>query len=438
MHHKGAQRCVVLAVIASYVALVLQGCGGGSDDPSPPLPSHTFKLNPIEVRGQHLFDSVTHKPFFAVGIAFPDSLPPDDPKPWVSVLQRIADLGNKVNMVRLYEVPRCIWNDLRGSCFYEFMVEADKRGIYVVFPGTGSLSGYIPRDGWQTAQECYQNGEVLNMGRGIVQRASYPNTLAIVIGNEFFMKKDDFRAASVFKAYARDMKAYMNMCNVDEKSPSKGKMRQIPLMYADRDLGDELTTETMTYLKCGAANISVDIYGLNIERWCKANETTAYDGIHKAVEDAKLPGTFMFSEMGCPQNLVTSAPDGQSCRVCAQGTCCPRSWSQVPIFFKNFKMFDGFSAYAYWNSGAFNFNMLDGKSGSATLYPDGEFFFKMTNSIEGADREIVEIQHPVCATMVNGADVLPIDDIQPYEVDKYPASTCPSSTHMSRSSVTYM
>jgi len=268
------------------------------------------------------------------------------------------------------------------------------------------------------------------MGRGIVQRTHYNNTLAIVIGNEFFMGAHTFTAASVFKAYARDIKAYMKMCNEDHNSPSRGHMRQIPIMYAARDFGDVINKEVMSYLKCGSASISIDIYGLNVERWCSPTEEHAYDGVHKMVEDADLPGAFMFSEMGCPQNLVSDPPEGQTCRTA--GTlehCCPRNWNQVPDFFTKFTMFSGFSAYALWNNGALNFNMADTKFGEP-LYYDGLNFFNQTMKVTRADRPITSGSYPFCAAQLNKQDVLPLDSIQAYDEDKYPANECTSHKHV--------
>lgn len=448
---------VVLVPVAFFVAAVLHGCGNvpgptpapsttpkptttpGSTPaptnttttPTPPPKPHEFNLNPIEVRGQHLYDSVTQKPFFATGIAFPNKLPDDDIKVWIEILQRIKKQGKNINMIRLYEVPSCIWKDMHGWCFRDFMKEADRLGIYVLVPGSGAVSGYIPRSGWTTAQECYEQGEVLNMGRGIVQRLSYPNTLAIMIGNEFFAEPTTFRAASVFKAYARDLKKYMSTCNEDKTSPSYGKMRQIPLMYAARDIGDIQNGDLMKYLKCGSTDVSIDIFGLNVERWCDPDRTTDYDSIAKVVKDANLPGTFMFSEMGCPQSLVARAPAGQSCHAQPNfPKCCPRNWNQVPKFFEMFQMFDGFSAYAYWNDGAVNFNMFDGKLGNAKVFQDGLNFFAQTDRINTAavERPITHGKTPVCASKLHTVEVLPYEAIKSYHDDKFPPSQCPFPT----------
>merc|ERR1712167_552885 len=112
--------------------------------------------------------------------------------------------------------------------------------------------------------------------------------------------------------------------------------------------------------------MGIDIFGLNVERWCDPDRTTDYDSIAKVVKDANLPGTFMFSEMGCPQSLVVRAPAGQSCHAFPNfPKCCPCNWNQVPKFFEMFQMFDG-------------------KLGNAKVFQDGLNFFAQTDRINTA------------------------------------------------------
>merc|ERR1712183_554497 len=111
----------------------------------------------------------------------------------------------------------------------------------------------------QNADECYKKGGVLGWGQKIVQRFHYPNTLAIVIGNEFDMQMRPFMPT--LKAYARDLKSHMRMCDSHPESPTRGSMRQIPLLYASSDdAGDVFVRTKMTYMFCGSSNVSVDIF----------------------------------------------------------------------------------------------------------------------------------------------------------------------------------
>merc|ERR1712232_1253259 len=155
--------------------------------------------------------------------------------------------------------------------------------------------------------------------------------------------------------------------------------------------------------------------------------------LHKMVENASVPGVFLFSEMGCPQSNVKSAPEGQTCRTDNCGpklTCCPRNWAQVPDFFTYLTRFDGFSAYAFWNDGALNFNMVDTKFGNGMLYDDGKNFFDSAKNVKKAARPVSTAKYPTCATVVNKQDVFSLDDIKSYDDASYPAKECPSSKHM--------
>jgi hypothetical protein len=169
-------------------------------------------LNPIEVKGQFLFDSVTGKPFYARGIGMPNLK--EDIDEWVAVLKRIRKESSIANVVRLYELPNCFAD--KPSCMKPFMEAADDLGFYVLVPGTGTMWGYIPRKckGHETGTEtccttsddCYSKGGVLGWGQNIVQAFNYPNTLAVVIGNELEQQTPEF--VPVIRAYARDMKKY--------------------------------------------------------------------------------------------------------------------------------------------------------------------------------------------------------------------------------------
>lgn len=368
--------CLGFAAVAA--ALGLQGCGRAGETPSPaPSPSSGgWKSHPVKVQGQHLYDSVTGAPFYARGIAFP--LLGEDVSEYVKTLQRITGLSKDINMVRLYGYPKCA---LISDCFLPFMRKADSLGIYVLVAGTGVSSGYLPvKDCGGTADSCYRMGKVLEYGKSVIKHFSYPNTLAIVVGNELNCAP----TFSVLKAYARDLKSHMAMCDSNSASPSKGRMRRIPLIYASSDdAGDPRDQEKADYLFCGNSSVSVDIFGLNIERWCDAKTHTAYDSLNKWVGEKKYPGAFLLTEMGCKK---AAFPDGS------------RDWAQVRGFFSNFRALSGFSAYAYWNEGAPDWNMFDSGSSTANEYQDGKNFFSAVDNYgevpAGSEAEPVV---PVCA-----------------------------------------
>mmetsp|Transcript_124341 Transcript_124341/g.398149 ORF Transcript_124341/g.398149 Transcript_124341/m.398149 type:complete len:261 (+) Transcript_124341:209-991(+) len=194
----GSARAAIFFAIAAFVlATSLQGCGNKpaptptpTPPPSPPTTTTTtttttasseWTLPPIEVKGSHLYDSKTGKEFRAKGIGMPNS--GEDVKEWIAVLQRIKSIASSLNVVRLYELPTCA---LVSDCFKGFMLEADKLGVYVLAPGTGTTWGWLPGSASActpaTADGCYKAGAVLGWGQTIIQRFNYPNTLAIVMG----------------------------------------------------------------------------------------------------------------------------------------------------------------------------------------------------------------------------------------------------------------
>jgi len=372
-----------------------------------------WNLNPIAVRGQHLYDSVTGKQFHGRGIAFPD-VQSEDASEWVKVLKHIKGLSPHINLVRIYRPPDCA---LSSDCFAPFMQAADQMGVYVVVPGTGIAWGYLPTEPADfggddaTADKCYKKGNVLGFGQSIVQRFNYPNTLAIVIGNEFVQKHHMWPFISVLKAYVRDLKSYMAMCDSDAESPTKGAMRQIPLMFASSDdLGDPAVKQKADYMFCNDTSVSVDIFGLNVERWCNDEfGPNAYKGISDWVGDKAYPGAFMFSEMGCSKFPY-------------KGT---RSWAQLENFFTRFPSVDSFVGYAYY--GNKNFNMVAGRGVNDEVLQDGKNFFDGLEKL-GAE-PTVESVPPVrrtCATTFFGKDIWGLDTVHWYDTGRtsWPAQ-CP-------------
>jgi len=315
---------------------------------------------------------------------------------WIAVLHRIKIESPKINVVRLYTVPDCTF---KGSCVEAFMRAADKLGIYIIAPGTGTVWGWLPGPGaCSKSDECYMVGGVLGWGIQIVQKFSYPNTLAIAIGNEFDMQMTQFMP--VLKAYARDLKKYMEMCNTEEDSPSKGIMRRIPLLYANSDdRGDQVVRQKMDYMFCGDRSDSIDIFGLNIERYCDKNGPRIYKDVSDWVGKARYPGAFVFSEDGCTK----SAFKGHV-----------RDWSQVPGFFQNFSAVDGYMAYAYFGNP--DFDMFDGPSATAAINEDGRNFFRAVNA-SGVEpqREMVDPIVPECPTSILGKVFDSVETVKWYD-----------------------
>merc|ERR1712007_48311 len=303
-------------------------------------------------------------------------------------------------------VPDCPFN---ANCFERFMKEADALGIYVVVPGTGTTWGWLPAPGTcKTADECYKAGGVLGWGQEIIQSFNYPNTLAIVIGNEYDMQNPQFMP--VLKGYARDLKSYMQMCNTNKDSPTLGRMRNIPLLYASSDdRGDAGVKPKMDYLFCAGNQVSIDIFGLNIERYCNDAGPAIYKEVSDWVAEAKYPGAFLFSEDGCTKKAYPKEP---------------RDWSSVPGFFKNYEAMDGYIAYAYYGNP--DFDMFDGPKADAKMFADGSNFFRNVNK-SGDDlpeRTTFPPVVPTCASTLLGHDLESIDSVKWY--DTGPTGWAPS------------
>jgi hypothetical protein len=200
----------------------------------------------------------------------------------------------------------------------------------------------------------------------IVNNFNYPNTLAIVLANEV---EQNMGSMPALKAYARDLKLWMQTCNTHDESPSKGKMRQIPLMYAASD--NAQVYEQAAYLFCENKDVSIDIYGLNVERWCGKPESTqdsngkkTYDDINQKVKEGNWNGAFLHSEEGGPTNAYYG----------------PRTWSQLKDFASDWPYINGYFAYAYFGPNP-DFNMFDGPKADANEFPDGKTFFKQLSEV---------------------------------------------------------
>lgn len=168
----------------------------------------------------------------------------------------------------------------------------------------------------------------------------------------------------------------------------------------------------------------MDLFGLNVERWCDPNHDIAYDPIQDWVSAGNFPGAFVFTEMGCAKD---------------DGYKGARDWAQVPNFFSKFSAFDGFSAYAYWNAGAPNFNMLDGKGANATVYADGTNFFTAMKS-PGERKQSSEAQaHPKCPTQIGVTGQMAtlelLENVHIYNESNFPADGCPSLASASATSI---
>mmetsp|Transcript_38977 Transcript_38977/g.61699 ORF Transcript_38977/g.61699 Transcript_38977/m.61699 type:complete len:481 (+) Transcript_38977:72-1514(+) len=368
-----------------------------STAPSPtPSPSGDWKLEPIALQGSHLYGSRSGKQFFAKGFAFPN-VQSSSVDAWIEMLEKIHELGPNINAVRIYELPSCaglMAADQPGFCsFKPFMQKADSFGIYVLLPASGTVWGWFPglpaackppltNSAGDDLNGCYDAsaGGILGFGRQMVNNFNFPNVLAFVLANEV---EQNFQAFPVVKAYARDMKEHMKLCNTNKESPTFGKMRQIPLAYAATDIGNADIMQLTDYLLCDSKDVSLDMMGINIERWTNDPGGHAqYKALSDAVGKKKWPAAWMHTEEGGPDH------DHKS-----------RTWHQLKDFFANYSHVDGYYAYA-WNSANHDFDMFDSTDVNASMYPDGKAFFDAISK-SGADpatTKPAETTTPDCAS----------------------------------------
>jgi len=307
--------------------------------PNPPTPiPETFKaVNPIIVRGNFLYDSVTGDRFFAKGVAYnprnehydksfgpsvkvegwvdhcvaghpkggewsytEDVIADEHEDVWSVDLEAIADLG--ANTVRLYNV-----NPQNNHS--KFMEKALSLGIYVIVPLNGKDWGYLPAfaspDCYTQEIEGYGNVGVnaFSFAKQVVQEFSrYNNTLLFTVANELAQNdKNGWAAFPCVKALTRDVHKYQAECGQT--------MRRIPLIYSDVDMGAGDRGDVASYLTCAleSEDDAVDVYGLNVYSWCdeaypgagKADnfQYSPYYEIKKDFKDISVP--FLFTEFGC-------------------------------------------------------------------------------------------------------------------------------------------
>jgi len=233
-------------------------------------------------------------------------------------------------------------------------------------------------------------------------RFNYPNTLALVLANEID-NEANYKYMADIKAYARDLKAFMNTCNTHADSPTKGQMRNIPLMYAKQDAGDTQDEVFAKYMFCGGKTISIDIFGLNNERYCGIDGPNQYHKVNTWVTNSKFPGAFMHSEEGCSTNPYPHHT---------------RDWAQIKGFFENYPAIDGFFGYTYYD-GKPEWGMFDGPSATATIFQDGKNFFANVNSYgtEPADKGETPIV-PDCEEAALVPGMFSVDSVEKYDTGK--------------------
>jgi len=330
-----------------------------------PEPPHVKKLNPIVVKGNYLYDSATGKRWFSKGTSYNprgdifdkngrskgsncvagtpevqlkytgDVARDDLEEQWTQDLKTIANLG--ANTVRLFNVDA-------NKDHTKFMKTAESFGIYVILPLNSKDFGFLPafpspscyttnmthKIKWTDGEEReYGNVgvNVLSYGKQIVKQFSkFDNTLFFTVNNEFAMNdKDGFAGFQCVKALTRDIHRYQKSC--------AGKMRRVPLIYSDYDMGPPDRGIIAKYLTCAleSEDDAIDVYGLNAYSYCSKEypdstgednfQYSPYFELRKDFQGLSVP--MLFTEFGCVEgDFVSKCPykDG-------------RTWPDVKLFF---------------------------------------------------------------------------------------------------------
>lgn len=319
-------------------------------------------LHPIIVGGNMLWDSVTGERFYVKGIAYGYAVEDSYENFWKPAMDHITELG--FNTVRVYTTDPNIDVDqfhVTGNTYDKFMAYAESKGLYVIVPLTPASTAT-----WQYcvlnrgATPSGDNGGcypwcLLTYGENVVTTFSkYPNTLMFTIGNEVMNTDVTWPAGPCVKGYIADVKRFMKKCH--------NNLRYVPLMYAAADNGmpdvdaDDSDLLKAEYFTCGEEETRVDVFGVNIYRWCSNETTFASSGYsHLTQKLLNIPAPVILSEFGCAEYYyVAPAPDrafkGQ------------RQWHQLNSIFGHdmSDVVSGAVAYSYGVEGGPDFAFFTG------------------------------------------------------------------------------
>ncbi|KAK9246664.1 Glucanosyltransferase-domain-containing protein [Lipomyces tetrasporus] len=294
-------------------------------------------LNPIVVKGNAFFDSVTGERFYIKGV---DYQPPDangettDPLMDIDVCSRdipyIKALG--MNTIRVYHVDN-------AADHSECMQLLQDNGIYLLLDvATADVS--IARD-----YPIYSYNYVLLQHNfaTVDAFASYSNVLGFVAANEVVNAVNTTDTATVLKAVIRDMKQYISM-----QSP-----RTIPVGYCAADVSEN-RYQLAHYLNCGDEAERAEFFGLNDYSWCGQSSYTVSGYKEKVANFNNYSIPIFFSEYGC--NIVE-----------------PREFTEVQAIYSSqmIPVFSGGLVYEYVQE-ANNYGLVEVTAGqkNVTLLPD--------------------------------------------------------------------
>lgn len=309
-------------------------------------------LNPIVIKGNYMYDSVTKARFLIKGVDYApdlfsyetkeflspegeDHISDDKQKFWQRDIPFLQQLG--VNAVRIYNVDPAKQHG-------RFMDEMNTLGIYVLIPATTTFGPGVLQSNL-ASPACYTPSLLISAKKIVKQFAKYNNTLGFVAGNEVGNQVKTANGTKIFgwaaipcvKALARDLKAFMRSCACFS--------RAVPLIYAGTDhadMGGVVPRQLISnYLTCGP-EAGLDAYGINVYSWCSntatLDEGSSYGELIREYSNYDIP--VILTEFGCNVGDFDSH---------YPYTTLQRTWKQVPALFgtKMSAVFSGGFAYEY-------------------------------------------------------------------------------------------
>ncbi|KAK9493242.1 Glucanosyltransferase-domain-containing protein [Lipomyces doorenjongii] len=296
-------------------------------------------VNPIVVKGNAFFDSVTGDRFYIKGV---DYQPPDangetsDPLMDYNVCSRdvpyIKALG--MNTVRVYHVD----NAADHSACMQLLQD---NGIYLLLD-VATADQAISRD-----YPMYSYNYVLLQHNfaTIDAFSNYTNVLGFVAANEVVNAVNTTDTATVLKAVIRDMKQY-----ISSRSP-----RTIPVGYCAADVAEN-RYQLAHYLNCGDESERAEFFGLNDYSWCGSSSYTVSGYNQKVANFNNYSIPLFFSEYGC--NLVE-----------------PREFTEVQAIYSSqmIPVFSGGLVYEYIQE-ANNYGLVEVSSDLKNVTPLGDYY----------------------------------------------------------------
>ncbi|EMR11603.1 hypothetical protein PNEG_00045 [Pneumocystis murina B123] len=237
-------------------------------------------LNPIIIRGNAFFDSITNERFYIKGVDYQPggSSGIIDPLSNKEACERdfplMKELG--INSIRVYQVDNA---DNHDYC----MDILDKNGIYLFLDVNTALISL-----WSlNTKSSYTQEYLQNIFATVDAFKKYSNVAGFFAGNEVVASVEQTNALPWVKAVVRDLKKYISLQS----------SRKIPVGYSATDLNNRVPTAF--YLNCGEEAERVDFYAINLYSWCSPSSFTTSGYSQRVVDFFDFTIPIFFSEYGC-------------------------------------------------------------------------------------------------------------------------------------------